>query len=62
VDETAYLAADGPRPRHSSQIVLSGPFLGYASRVRWSLAKTDDTPVSIRDVPQDVISLSPKLT
>lgn len=41
------------KPRATKQIVLSGTVMEYASRVRWSLSKTQDTPISIRDLAQE---------
>lgn len=41
------------KPRATKQIVLSGRAMEYATRVRWSLAKAQDTPISIRDLAQD---------
>ena len=38
------------KPRATKQIVLSGTVMQYATRVRWSLSKTQDTPISIRDL------------
>ena len=35
------------------QIVLSGRAMDYATRIRWSLAKAQDTPISIRDLNRD---------
>jgi hypothetical protein len=35
-------------------MVLSGRAMDYATRTRWSLAKAQETPISIRDVAPDV--------
>lgn len=37
------------RPRPAQQVVLSGRAMSYATRVRWSLAKAQDTPNVMRD-------------
>lgn len=39
-------------PIASQQVVLSGTAMSYATRVRWSLAKTQDTPDVVRDLVQ----------
>ncbi|MBC7131624.1 MAG: heparinase II/III family protein [Roseovarius sp.] len=45
-----YLEKTRLKPRAARQIVLSGLAVGYATRVRWSLAKAPQTPVAIRDL------------
>lgn len=54
---SVYLQNGRLKPRATQQMVLSGHALAYATRVRWSLAKADDTPSFVRDVsdadPQD---------
>jgi len=47
---SVYLEKTRLTPRASEQIVLSGHVLDHATRIRWSLAKADETPVGIRDV------------
>ncbi len=37
-------------PRATKQMVLSGVAMDYATRIRWSLAKAQDTPSAIRDL------------
>lgn len=37
-------------PRPSQQVVLSGRAMSYATRVRWFLAKAQDTPNALRDL------------
>jgi uncharacterized heparinase superfamily protein len=37
-------------PRPTQQVVLSGRAMSYATRVRWTLSKTEDTPGALRDV------------
>jgi hypothetical protein len=41
------------KPRAAKQVVLSGVALDYATRIRWSLAKAQDTPVGLRDLVMD---------
>jgi len=50
---SVYLEKSRTSPRATKQIVLSGRALEYAGRIRWSLAKAQDTPISIRDLAQD---------
>ncbi|MEI4233170.1 heparinase II/III family protein [Roseovarius sp. D22-M7] len=51
---SVYLEKTRLTPRASGQIVLSGRALDHATRIRWSLAKADETPVGIRDVAEAV--------
>ncbi|MCF3592597.1 heparinase II/III family protein [Rhodobacteraceae bacterium LMO-12] len=53
VEPSVYLEKGRLKPRHARQIVLSGHATETATRVRWSLSKAQDTPVSIRDVKMD---------
>jgi uncharacterized heparinase superfamily protein len=53
VEPSVYLERGRLKPRATKQIVLSGRAMEYATRVRWSLAKAQDTPISIRDLAQD---------
>ncbi|MEQ9258969.1 MAG: heparinase II/III family protein [Roseovarius sp.] len=50
---SVYLEKTRLKPRATKQIVLSGRAMGYATRVRWSLAKPQDTPIGIRDLARD---------
>lgn len=47
---SVYLENGQLKPRATQQVVLSGNALAYATRVRWSLAKTQDTPLALRDL------------
>ena len=49
---SVYLQNGRLKPRASQQVVLSGRAMSYATRVRWSLAKAQDTPTAVRDVVQ----------
>ncbi len=40
-------------PRATKQIVLSARAMEYATRVRWTLAKPQDTPTHLRDLERD---------
>jgi uncharacterized heparinase superfamily protein len=50
------------KPRAAKQVVLSGVALDYATRIRWSLAKAQDTPVGLRDLVRDEPSGLPEDT
>jgi len=52
LNPSVYLERTHLEPRAARQIVLSGRATGYATRIRWSLAKAQDTPVGIRDVAE----------
>jgi uncharacterized heparinase superfamily protein len=53
IDPSVFLEKGRLKPRHARQIVLSGRATGPATRIRWSLSKAQDTPVSIRDLQRD---------
>ncbi|KMK68793.1 heparinase II/III family protein [Puniceibacterium sp. IMCC21224] len=53
VDPSVYLEKGRLRPRAAKQIVLSGRAMEYATRIRWSLAKAQDTAIAIRDLARD---------
>jgi uncharacterized heparinase superfamily protein len=53
LEPSVYLERTRLKPRASRQIVLSGRAVQYATRVRWSLAKAQDTPIAVRDLEQD---------
>ncbi len=53
IEPSVYLERGRLQPRATKQIVLSSRAMAYASRIRWSLAKAQDTPVSIRDLERD---------
>jgi uncharacterized heparinase superfamily protein len=50
INPSVYLENGQLKPRAAQQVVLSGSALPYATRVRWSLAKADDTPLAVRDL------------
>ena len=47
---SVYLEYGRLRPRATQQVVLSGRAMSYSTRVRWSLAKAQDTPLAVRDL------------
>ena len=50
LEPSVYLENGRLRPRATQQVVLSGRALSYATRIRWSLAKAQDTPLALRDI------------
>ncbi len=58
LEPSVYLEKGRLKPRATKQIVLSGHVMEYATRIRWSLAKAQDTPVSIRDLANGATSAS----
>ncbi len=50
LEPSVYLENGRLRPRASQQVVLSGRSLSYATRIRWSLSKAQDTPIALRDI------------
>ncbi|MGY9047226.1 MAG: heparinase II/III family protein [Rhodobacterales bacterium] len=53
LEPSVYLEKGRLRPRSCNQIVLSGRAMEYATRIRWSLAKAQDTAIAIRDLAMD---------
>ncbi|MEM9579821.1 MAG: heparinase II/III family protein [Pseudomonadota bacterium] len=53
LEPSVYLEKGRLQPRATKQIVLSGRAMDYATRIRWSLAKTQDTAVGVRDYTPD---------
>ena len=53
IEPSVYLEKGRLEPRAAKQVVLSGAALDYATRIRWSLAKAQDTPVGLRDLMMD---------
>jgi hypothetical protein len=53
LEPSVYLEKGRLRPRATKQIVLSARAMEYATRVRWSLAKAQETAVAVRDLVQD---------
>ena len=50
LEPSVYLENGRLKPRSTKQMVLSGRTMNYATRVRWSLAKAQDTPDVVRDL------------
>ena len=55
---SVYLENGRLKPRATKQIVLSGHAMAYATRVRWSLAKAQDTAIGIRDLARDELEFN----
>jgi hypothetical protein len=53
LEPSVYLDSTRLRPRPSQQVVLSARAMSYATRIRWTLAKADDTPQGLRDLATD---------
>ncbi len=53
LEPSVYLEKHRLKPRATKQVILSGRAMEYATRIRWSLAKPEDSPVGIRDLVQD---------
>ncbi|MDP5219590.1 heparinase II/III family protein [Ruegeria sp. 2205SS24-7] len=53
VAPSVYLEKGRLQPRATKQIVLSGRAMGYATRIRWTLSKAQDTAIAIRDLNRD---------
>ncbi|HBS49054.1 MAG TPA: heparinase [Rhodobacteraceae bacterium] len=55
LEPSVYLEKGRLKPRASQQIVLSGRAMDYATRVRWSLSKAQDTALAVRDLAEMVV-------
>jgi len=53
VEPSVYLEKGRLQPRPTRQVVLSARMQGSAVQIDWTLAKTQDTPLAIRDVGPD---------
>ncbi|GGH27366.1 hypothetical protein GCM10010973_15650 [Cribrihabitans marinus] len=53
LEPSVYLERGRLKPRATKQIVLSGRAMEYATRIRWSLSKAQDTAIAIRDLNRD---------
>ncbi|MCE6958594.1 heparinase II/III family protein [Cereibacter sphaeroides] len=53
LDPSVYLDRAHLLPRACRQIVLAGVLLDVEARIGWTFAKTEDTPLAIRDVERD---------
>ena len=53
VEPSVYLENGRLKPRATKQIVLSGRAMEYATRIRWTLSKAQDTAYAVRDLHRD---------
>ena len=56
LDASVYLQSGQLRPRAAQQVVLSGRAMGYATRIRWSLAGARSTEAALRDLGEDLLA------
>lgn len=56
LEASVYLENGRLKPRATQQVVLTGRAMSYATRVRWSLAKAQETPNVLRDYVEDGIA------
>jgi uncharacterized heparinase superfamily protein len=54
LEPSVFLETGRLKPRATNQIVLSGRAMSYATRVRWSLSKTQETAIGVRDLARDL--------
>ncbi|WP_432448168.1 heparinase II/III family protein [Aliiroseovarius marinus] len=52
LESSVYLEKIRLKPRKTKQVVLSGVAMDYATRIRWTLEKAQDTPTVLRDLEQ----------
>ncbi|MCI2394884.1 heparinase II/III family protein [Aliiroseovarius sediminis] len=58
LEGSVYLEKTRLKPRKTKQVVLSGVAMDYATRIRWTLAKAQETPSVLRDLERgDVAEL-----
>ena len=53
LEASVYLEKGRLKPRAAKQIVLSGRMVAHQTRIGWTLAKAQDTPLAIRDLDRD---------
>ena len=53
LEPSVYLENGRLKPRATKQIVLTGRAMEYATRIRWSLSKAQDTAIAVRDLNRD---------
>lgn len=57
LEPSVYLEKGRLNPRASKQIVLSGRVAEFDAVIGWTLAKAQDTPLAIRDLERDDVSI-----
>jgi uncharacterized heparinase superfamily protein len=58
LEPSVYLETGRLKPRAAQQIVLSGRAVEYATRIRWSLSKAQETAIGVRDLNRDELDLT----
>lgn len=53
LEPSVYLEKNRLKPRATTQIVLASLASDHATRLRWSLSKAHETPISVRDLNRD---------
>ena len=53
LEPSVFLEKGRLKPRATKQVVLSGRAMEYATRIRWSLSKAQDTAIAVRDLNRD---------
>ncbi|NRB21006.1 MAG: heparinase II/III family protein [Rhodobacteraceae bacterium] len=53
LEPSVYLEKNRLKPRATKQIILSGRAMQYATRVRWTLSKAQETAIAVRDLNRD---------
>ncbi|MDA7429416.1 heparinase II/III family protein [Primorskyibacter aestuariivivens] len=53
LEPSVYLESGRLRPRATKQIVLTHRAMEYATRIRWSLSKAQETAIAVRDLYRD---------
>nr|WP_246534571.1 heparinase II/III family protein [Aliiroseovarius lamellibrachiae] len=57
LENSVYMEKTRLKPRATKQVVLSAVTMDYATRIRWSLAKAQETPSVLRDLERDAREL-----
>ena len=55
---SVYLENEQLKPLATQQVVLSGRAMSYATRVRWSLTKAQETPDVVRDLAPSTLAVA----
>lgn len=58
LEPSVYLERGRLRPRATKQIVLSCRAMQYATAIRWSLAKAQDSAIALRDLARDELDVT----
>lgn len=58
LEPSVYLEKGRLKPRATRQVVLSGRAVEPATRVRWSVSKAQDSPISIRDLKREELPVT----